>query len=450
MTRALQRGAGFCPRGASAPPPGFQTVSRCGAQAPRGLKPALLLFLALSLGQAKDSCVECHAALAADLQKPALLFSKDVHSQHGFSCVDCHGGDRNADDPSAAMDPARGFKGKPARRTVPQLCARCHSDIGLMRRYNPRERVDQYAEYQTSVHGKRIAEGDEAAATCIDCHSVHDIRAVKDPLSPVHPLRLPETCAHCHADVAHMAKYKIPTNQFAEYRQSVHWEALAKRGDLSAPSCASCHGNHGATPPQVSSVAAVCGSCHALMEDLYDKSMHHDVFASMNLGGCVVCHGNHGVKMPSTAMLAGPASVCKQCHDADTAEGHVAAGMAAQIVKLDAALNSSDAILEVAARSGMEVSEAVLKQHDGREALVKARVAVHTLDPSAVQKAAGIGLAIAAETHHAGETALKERDFRRFGLIFALIAIALTMAGLWLLIRTIEGVRPPVAEGGRR
>jgi hypothetical protein len=406
-----------------------------------GLTPAAL---------AKDSCIDCHSALADDLQKPALSFSKDVHSQHGFSCVDCHGGDRNADDPSGAMDPARGFKGKPARKTVPQLCARCHSDVGLMRRYNPRERVDQYAEYQTSVHGKRIAAGDEAAATCIDCHSVHDIRAVKDPLSPVHPLRLPETCARCHADAVRMAKYKIPTNQFEEYRQSVHWEALAKRRDLSAPSCASCHGNHGATPPQVSSVAAVCGSCHAMMEDLYDKSMHHDVFAAMNLGGCVVCHSNHGVKMPSTAMLAGPGSVCKQCHDAESAEGQTAAGMAAEIAKLDASLQKSDEILGLAARSGMEVSEAVLKLRDGREALVKAQVATHTLDPAAVQKAAEAGLAIAAETHHAGEAALKELNFRRFGLVFALIAIALTIAGLWLLIRSIEGARPPVAEAGRR
>jgi hypothetical protein len=72
---------------------------------------------------------------------------------------------------------------------------------------------------------------------------------VKDSRSPVHPLRLPETCARCHADSTHMAKYKLATNQFEDYRKSVHWEALAQRGDLSAPSCASCHGNHGAHAP---------------------------------------------------------------------------------------------------------------------------------------------------------------------------------------------------------
>jgi len=415
------------------------------------------IWLALSLipaapaaGPPKDSCVECHSALADELQKPALEYAKDVHSQHGFSCADCHGGDRASDDAEIAMSAAHGFKGKPARKTVPQLCARCHSDVGLMRRHNPRERVDQYALYQTSVHGKLIASGDEAAATCIDCHSVHDIRAVKDQLSPVHPLRLPETCSRCHSDAARMAKYKIPTNQFAEYRQSVHWEALAKRRDLSAPSCASCHGNQGATPPQVSSVAAVCGSCHAMMEDLYDKSPHHDVFAAMNLGGCVVCHSNHGVKMPSTGMLAGESSVCKQCHEPGSAESRTAAGMAGSITKLDSSLKSSDAVLAQAARSGMEVSEAVMKQQDGREALVKARVAVHTLDPAAVLKAADAGMAIAAETRRAGEAALKERNFRRLGLIFALMAIAVTIVGLWLAVRALERGAPPLEESGRR
>lgn len=412
-----------------------------------------LLFLVLGLApaaRAKDSCVECHAALAGDLQKPALAYANDIHRREGFSCKDCHGGDPNADDPTVAMDRAHGFLGKPARKAVPQLCARCHSDVGLMRRYNPRERVDQYAEYQTSVHGKLIAAGDETAATCVDCHSVHDIRAVKDPLAPVHPLRLPETCARCHSDAARMAKYKIPTDQFAQYRQSVHWEALAQRGDRSAPSCASCHGNHGAVPPQVSSVTAVCGTCHALMEDLYQKSPHSAVFSSMGLGGCVVCHGNHLVRVPSSGMLAGPNAVCKQCHEPDSEAGKTAARMAGLISGLDSSVKGSDEILRRAANSGMEVSEAVLKLQDGRDALIKARVAVHTLDLAEVRQAAAAGLTIAAEAHRAGETALKERDFRRLGLLVALAAIALTILGLWLAVRSIERARRPTAEPPRR
>jgi predicted CXXCH cytochrome family protein len=406
------------------------------------MKKSLLLLLmsaAAVLAAAKDSCQTCHANLDGDLKAPAAKFASDVHAQAGFGCADCHGGDRSSDDFEVAMNRAKGFVGKIARTAVPAVCARCHSDANLMHKFKPQQRVDQLAQYQTSVHGKRLAGGDDAVATCIDCHSVHDIRVVRDALSPVHPLRLPETCAHCHADAKHMARYKIPTNQFAEYRTSVHWEAVSKRGDLSAPTCASCHGNHGATPPLASSVANVCGACHVLFEELYNKSPHQPAFSAMGAGSCTVCHGNHGIKMPSVAMLGGPQAVCTQCHDATSAGGVAAADMAAMITKLQSALDRSDQILKGARESGMEVSEAQLHQMEGREDLVKARVAVHAFNPAELRKPVDAGIAIAAETYRSGETALKERGSRRVGLAVSLIAILVTLLGLWLAIRTLEG-----------
>ena len=390
----------------------------------------LVAFSAVAAGAAKDTCVECHSV--------KIPVANDVHFRNGLSCTDCHGGDRNADDPTVAMNRARGFLGKPARTAIPALCARCHSDANLMHKYAPQQRVDQYAQYLTSTHGKRIAAGDDAAAVCSDCHGAHGIREVKNPASPVYPLHLPETCARCHADAKHMAKYGIPTNQFAEYRKSVHWEALEKRGDLSAPGCASCHGNHGATPPGVSSVAAICGTCHVLMENLYNKSPHQPAFSAMGSAGCVVCHSNHLVLKPSDKLLAGPGAVCAQCHDSASAGGQAAAQMGGWMQKLSAALDRSDALLNQAARSGMEVSEALLRENDVREALVKARVAVHAFQAGAVAQPAGEGLKIAAETYQAGENALRERQRRRVGLGFSLIAIAVTLGGLWVTIRRLE------------
>ncbi|MBI1790893.1 MAG: cytochrome c3 family protein [Acidobacteria bacterium] len=402
------------------------------------MRKLLLLALAGAAAWAADSCVDCHSKLEGAQQAPATAFTADIHRRAGFSCADCHGGDRSTSDMDASMSKARGFRGKIARKDVPQLCARCHSDANLIHKHKPQQRVDQYAQYQTSVHGKKLAAGDTAAANCVDCHSVHDIREVKNALSPVHPLRLPETCARCHADAAKMAKYKLDTHQFEQYRKSVHWEALAKRGDLSAPSCASCHGNHGAAPPQVSSVAAVCGTCHVLFEDLYKKSPHQPVFAAMGAGGCVVCHENHGIVKPSTEMLAGARSVCVQCHDAASAGGATAAKMAEQIGKLSAALDKSDGILRRARESGMEISEAQLKQIEGRENLIKSRVAVHAFQVAAVEKPVNDGMVIAGETWKAGENALKERDWRRVGLAAALVTILVTMTGLGLAIRSIE------------
>lgn len=416
------------------------------------MRPVLLgtaLLGMAALAAAKDSCVECHTAMEGDLKSPAVAFPNDIHARHGFSCADCHGGDRTAADPEAAMSPAKGFKGRIARTAVPALCARCHSDASLMHRFKPQQRVDQLAQYLTSVHGKRLAAGDTAVANCVDCHSVHNIREVRDPLSPVHPLRLPETCARCHADTAHMAPYKIPTDQFQQYRESVHWEALAKRGDLSAPNCASCHGNHGATPPQVSSIADVCGSCHVLFEEKYNKSPHQPVFASMGSGGCTVCHSNHGIRKPGVQMLSGAQSVCAQCHDATSAGGVAAAEMARMLTNLDHALDQSDAVLKRARDSGMEVSEAVLRQMEGREALVKAGVAVHEFRVSAVAAPVKDGMAVAAETRRAGQKALQERDWRRIGLALSLITILVTMAGLWMAIRSLESKHAVPKPAGR-
>ena len=139
-----------------------------------------------------------------------------------------------------------------------------------MRRFSPRQRVDQAAEYATSVHGKQLATGDVRVPTCASCHGAHGIRLVNDAKSPVFPTNVATTCTACHASQTHMSGYKLangsplPTNQLAEYQKSVHYAALTKGNDLSAPTCNDCHGNHGAAPPGVGAVANVCGTCHAV------------------------------------------------------------------------------------------------------------------------------------------------------------------------------------------
>ncbi len=403
---------------------------------------AILVLLApacLFAQKAKDSCVECHAVMDGPIQRPALLIKNDIHTASGLGCADCHGGDRTSDDPTVAMSKAKGFIGKPARAAIPQLCAKCHSDPNFMRRFNPQERVDQWELYKTSAHGKLLASGDENVATCIDCHSVHDIHAVKDVRSPVYPLQLPDTCGRCHSDAHKMAKYKIATNQLAEYKTSVHWDALKTRGDLSAPNCASCHGSHGAKPPQVESVSAVCGSCHVLFQQNYEKSVHQPIFsAASGGGGCVVCHSNHAIHQPSTAMLVGSKAVCAGCHDPGTQGAKTATQMAQWIDNLGAALNRSDDTLAEADKAGMEVSEAQLRLLDGRENLVKARLAMHTFQPDEMRKPIDAGMAIANETLLAGQSALHEKDVRRIGLAISVFFISITVLAIWLAIRRLE------------
>ena len=129
-----------------------------------------------------------------------------------------------------------------------------------MRGFNPSLPTDQLSKYKESQHGiLLLQEKDSKAAQCVSCHGVHGIRGPKSRQSKVHPQAIPETCGHCHADAKYMAGYKkddgtpLPTDQLEKYKQSVHGKALLEKGDLGAPACNSCHGNHAAMPPKVSS-----------------------------------------------------------------------------------------------------------------------------------------------------------------------------------------------------
>ncbi|MBI3265375.1 MAG: cytochrome c3 family protein, partial [Acidobacteria bacterium] len=269
-------------------------------------------------GHVKTQCEICHSGLgrtAAAL--PALQFRQDVHADKGFTCVDCHGGDPRAADKQQAKGPSTGYRGRPTGAGIVTTCARCHSDAELMRRYAPTQRIDQASEYATSVHARRLAAGDARVATCISCHGAHGIRLVSDAKSPVYPLNVATTCAACHANEAYMKGERLaggaqlPTNQLHDYQASIHYRALTKGNDLSAPTCNDCHGNHGAAPPGVGAVANVCGTCHAVFAARFEQSTHKQIFDR----ACVECHGNHAVQPSSDEMLgSGAKAVCVTCH----------------------------------------------------------------------------------------------------------------------------------------
>jgi len=181
-----------------------------------------------------------------------------------------------------------------------------------------------------------------------------------------------------------------------------------------------------------------------VFEELFSKSPHQVAFSGT--GACVVCHSNHGIQRPSDAMLAGSTAVCSQCHDDASVGGKTALEMASLIKNLDDSVQRSDNILERARSYGMEVSEALLRQHEAKANLVKARVAVHAFRSDGVQKAVRDGLSITRETLGSGEAALQERDHRRFGLGVSLIFILITLMGLWLVIRRIENKGIPTSN----
>ena len=380
---------------------------------------SLLATLLLGPGaraQTPNACLDCHSVLDPPYKVTAEQFSRDIHAQKGLTCASCHGGDPSKDDQDA-MSKKAGFRGRIARKDVPALCGRCHSDSAYMRQYNPSLRTDQFAQYLTSVHGKLRAKGDERVAVCTDCHGVHDLQPASDPRSNVHPLNIAQTCARCHADAAYMKGYPIPTDQYASYSASVHHEALTGRGDLSAPTCTTCHGDHGAAPPGVSTVQNVCSTCHVFQAQLFESSPHKAAFAAASLPGCVTCHSNHRIAHPTDAMLGnGPQSVCTNCHTEGDAGYQAAAQIAQQIDHLDTSIKSATEILDRAESAGMEVSEAQLEQDQARDSLTKSRVSIHSVNLTRVQQ--DVDAACRSPRKLTGKVRqhFQERDYRRRGL----------------------------------
>jgi predicted CXXCH cytochrome family protein len=388
-----------------------------------------------------NTCVDCHKDRSeAKLSDPVKEMQNDVHEKRGLSCVQCHGGDAQQPDQKLAMAPAKGFVGKPQPATVASFCGKCHSDAAFMKTYNPALRVDQEAEYRTSVHSKRIADRDPKAATCISCHGSHGVRAVKDTNSPVYPTRVADTCGRCHADVEYMKPYKIPTDQEAKYKTSVHAEALVKKLDLSAPTCNDCHGNHGATPPGIASVANVCGTCHVRQSELFQKSPHKPVFEALGVGDCLACHKNHETGHPTDALLGNDKqAVCTACHDPGTTGFEAARRMRSAVGALAERIGSADAVLDTGTRLGMEVSRVKFDLNGARDVLINARVVVHTFAPEDLETAVKPGMEIADKAHREGLQALDEASFRRKGLALSLLIIVLAILAIYLKVREIEG-----------
>ena len=383
-----------------------------------------------------EDCRDCHLALDEEaLSAPARDYERDVHAEAGFGCLACHGSGG-----TEALDPSAGFLSAPARREIPELCGRCHSDAAFMRQFDPGMRVDQVTEYWTSVHGQRLRQAnDSAVATCIDCHPAHSIRPPDDPASTVYAANIVETCGRCHRDAVRMAGRNIRTDQVAEYSASVHGRLLLEDGDLSAPVCNDCHGNHGAAPPGIASVRNVCGQCHSVMAEYFDQSAHGEIFNDNDLPGCATCHEHHAVQVASDETLrARSADVCVTCHVAPDTLGLEFERMAAVLDSLERSEDASRAVLEEAENRGMEVSQALFELEDVNNVQTRAHSAIHSFHVGPVRAEVAAGLEITSRASVRGQEALGEHRFRRVGLGLSSAIIVLLIAGLLLKIRLLE------------
>jgi len=247
-----------------------------------------LLASVVTVVQAGPQAVDC-----ASCHEQGKKISASAHAQVG--CLTCH--------PGHEQYPHKADVPKPA-------CAKCHADV-----------VRSEAK---GVHGQERAKGNTAAPDCEVCHGdVHELRMTS---SLAFRQAVPQTCGMCHDEIA------------KQYLESVHGKIL-ERGDLKAPLCTDCHGEHAiqrpssaSSPVHPSHIRETCARCHGdvrlsrrygLPSDLivsYDAS-YHGLAAkagSQSVANCASCHGYHNI-LPSsdprsTINSKNLPKTCGKCH----------------------------------------------------------------------------------------------------------------------------------------
>src|SRR5208282_4521433 len=179
-------------------------------------------------------------------------------------------------------------------------------------------------QHARSVHGKAIAHGDPLAPRCVNCHGNHEIYPVKDPRSAVAPLNVPFVCGQCHREGTPVSRNRTiaQDNILENYSESIHGEALLKKGLSVAPTCATCHTAHLILPhtdPASSinrrNIAATCTKCHSQIETVHRKIIRGALWEKEAnvLPACIDCHQPH--KIRNVFYTQGMADAdCQRCH----------------------------------------------------------------------------------------------------------------------------------------
>lgn len=250
-----------------------------------------------------------------------------------------------------------------------------------------------------------------------------------------------------------MAGYKyhgqpLGHEQYAEWRASVHGRALMDKGDLRAPTCNNCHGNHGTMPPSVNSVANACGTCHGKIAGLFAGTLMKHRFEQESLPGCATCHHSHRIQVPSDEMVGmQTGAVCMRCHangkyGANLAGANTAREIRSGLDKLREGIATADTTLAKAEMLGMEVSQPKFELRKAVNALTNARTLLHSFKPKPVEGALADGEKVVEDVQGKAEHALREHTTRRQWLAASLVPILIVIGLLLLYIRTLPAAKP--------
>ena len=271
-----------------------------------------------------EECLACHAQATNPTELPSgeplfiqvdvPAFGNSVHGRNEVTCVTCHATKSSYPHPEFTAQNLHQYRAEFVTR-----CNECHE-----------EQVNQTHD---SIHGQLLAQGDEYAPTCADCHDPHTQPLVDE----VNKGEFAKICATCHNGI------------YQEYEESVHGAAMTGENNQDVPGCIDCHGVHTIGDPRTAefrnSSILLCAECHTNAEIMDKYGISTNVLTSYvadfhgttvtifektepgqitNKAVCYDCHGVHniqkvddpekGISIKENMLIA-----CQKCHpDATT------------------------------------------------------------------------------------------------------------------------------------
>lgn len=367
---------------------------------------ALLIIERMGVGQEQNWCLVCHSEIKVE-------YRESIHAASAVTCVSCHGGDPTTLETERAHALEAFFRGTPQRAEIPELCASCHSNPITMKPYGLR--TDQYAEYQTSQHGKLLTQGRTNVAVCTDCHTAHRILPAWEPRSSTHRENISQACAQCHV----------------QRDQSVHSMALAQ-GNTKAPTCATCHGAHGAAPPGVEDVSKVCGACHIAERLHFEASPHKKPMDEQKISECVSCHGSHTIELTGRHLFD---RVCVSCHSSGSHAQLMGQKIKTLLAAADESLREATQLLEQAQQKAVDVSAYRSRLIEARSYFLQALPVQHSLDIAHIEELTRRARSIADDVRSSLHSLQGVFAIRLLGLTLVWVFLLLLIVVIYLVLR---------------
>jgi hypothetical protein len=266
-----------------------------------------------------EDCMTCHGqsnqtmTFADGTVLPLLVenarFNASVHGGK-LSCTDCHKDITGFPHPELTVNSAREYA-----IVQYETCKTCH--------------FDNYTKTLDSVHYRTLAEGDQNAPVCTDCHGAHYVTPSGQP-----KVSISQTCSKCHESI------------YQGYASSVHGAALIQDNNGDVPVCTDCHQVHTfpnpTTPAFRFESVTLCSNCHSdasimdkygistkvvktYLQDFHGASVALESNQSKDIwpdeAVCTDCHGVHNIQSVapdasgSLVIKENVVTVCQRCHE---------------------------------------------------------------------------------------------------------------------------------------